>query len=72
MTGTLPVLDDRATSLAGAEPIESPGAARLKSLTEVLAETDDKLRQGHAAGARVWPTGFEALDVALSGGFRSG
>src|SRR5687767_11424562 len=45
---------------------------RLRSLSDVLAETDDKLRSGRAAGARVWPTGFEALDIALSGGFRSG
>ena len=45
---------------------------RLRSLTDVLTETDDKLRSGRSAGARVWPTGFEALDIALSGGFRSG
>src|SRR6478609_8979027 len=45
---------------------------RLRSLTDVLADTDEKLRSGRAAGARVWPTGFEALDVALHGGFRSG
>ena len=45
---------------------------RLRSLTDVLSETDDKLRRGEAAGARVWPTGFDALDVALAGGFRSG
>jgi replicative DNA helicase len=47
-------------------------APRLRSLTDVLADTDAKLRQGQAAGARVWPTGFDALDVALNGGFRSG
>src|SRR6476469_5878791 len=46
--------------------------ARLKSLSEVMSETDEKLRLGHSAGARVWPTGFSALDVALTGGFRSG
>src|SRR6476661_6221897 len=46
--------------------------ARLKSLSEVMSETDEKLRLGHSAGARVWPTGFGALDVALTGGFRSG
>jgi replicative DNA helicase len=45
---------------------------RLRSLSDVLAETDEKLRSGNAAGARVWPTGFEALDVSLNGGFRSG
>jgi len=45
---------------------------RLRSLSDVLADTDEKLRSGRAAGARVWPSGFEALDVALNGGFRSG
>lgn len=47
-------------------------APRLRSLTDVLLETDAKLRQGMSAGARVWPTGFSALDHALAGGFRSG
>jgi replicative DNA helicase len=47
-------------------------APRLRSLTDVLLETDAKLREGLSAGARVWPTGFGALDHALSGGFRSG
>lgn len=47
-------------------------AARLRSLADVLAETDEKLRVGGAAGARVWPTGLDVLDTALSGGFRSG
>ncbi len=54
------------------EPAESRKKGRLRSLGDVLAETDEKLRQGQTAGARVWPTGFEALDVALTGGFRSG
>ena len=48
------------------------GGPRLRSLTDVIVETDQKLRQGQSAAARVWPTGFEALDVALTGGFRSG
>ena len=47
-------------------------APRLRSLSELLAETDAKLSTGLAAGARVWPTGFDSLDVALTGGFRSG
>ncbi|MEO5981656.1 MAG: DnaB-like helicase C-terminal domain-containing protein [Pedococcus sp.] len=59
-----------------AEPALSAPYARtapcLRSLTEVLAETDEKMRTGRAAGARVWPTGFDSLDVALTGGFRSG
>jgi replicative DNA helicase len=74
MTGTLPLVDDR-DALVGAGPDNETGGrapSRLKSLTDVLADTDQKLKHGHAAGARVWPTGFDALDVALSGGFRSG
>src|SRR6478672_2908560 len=65
------------------DPVEAPAppaevappgrkGPRLRSLTEVLTETDEKMRTGRAAGARVWPTGFETLDVALTGGFRSG
>jgi replicative DNA helicase len=74
MTGTLPLVEDR-DALVGAgaaNTVGGPPPARLKSLSEVLSDTDRKLSQGHAAGARVWPTGFDALDVALSGGFRSG
>ena len=54
------------------EPGRARGGPRLRSLSEVLSETDDKLRAGQSAGARLWPSGFDALDVALSGGFRSG
>jgi replicative DNA helicase len=52
--------------------VEERGGPRLRSLTDVILETDAKLRQGQSAAARVWPTGFDALDAALSGGFRSG
>jgi replicative DNA helicase len=45
---------------------------RLQSVTNVLLETDARLRQGQAAGAKLWLTGFHALDKALAGGFRSG
>lgn len=45
---------------------------RLTSLGDLLAETDATLRRGVPAGARVWPTGFDALDHALTGGLRSG
>lgn len=45
---------------------------RLSSLTDLLGETDDALRRGGPAGARVWPTGFPLLDQALTGGLRSG
>lgn len=45
---------------------------RRQTLAEVLSEADDGLRQGRSPAAEVWPTGFDALDRALSGGFRSG
>ena len=45
---------------------------QLRSLAEVLHEANGKLTLGENAGARVWPTGFEMLDVYLSGGLRSG
>jgi replicative DNA helicase len=59
-------------SITGVPEVSSRNTGRLRSLSEVLVETDEKLRLGQTAGARVWPTGFDALDVALSGGFRSG
>ncbi len=59
-------------SITGEPAAESRNKGRLRSLGDVLAETDEKLRQGQTAGARVWPTGFDSLDVALTGGFRSG
>jgi replicative DNA helicase len=42
------------------------------SLGGVMSATDDKLRAGVPAGAKVWATGFEALDQHLTGGIRSG
>jgi len=45
---------------------------RLASVTDVLAETDARLKMGQSAGAKLWLTGFRALDKALEGGFRSG
>jgi len=47
-------------------------ADRLKSLCTVLEETNGRLNVDEDAGAKVWPSGFGALDVALAGGFRSG
>jgi replicative DNA helicase len=47
-------------------------ADRLKTLRIVLEETDGRLSVEGNAGARVWPSGFGALDKALNGGFRSG
>jgi replicative DNA helicase len=45
---------------------------RLQSVSDVLVDTDARLKVGQAAGAKLWLTGFGALDKALSGGFRSG
>jgi replicative DNA helicase len=45
---------------------------RLKTLDTVLEETNGQLNLGEDAGAKVWPSGFGALDAALTGGFRSG
>ena len=47
-------------------------AFRLSRLSDVLAATDSRLRQGEAATMRPWPTGFEPLDGFLSGGLRPG
>jgi replicative DNA helicase len=46
-------------------------ADRLKTLRTVLDETNGRLVDGDP-GARVWPSGFDALDKSLTGGFRSG
>jgi replicative DNA helicase len=45
---------------------------RLSRLSDVLAATDSRLRQGEAATMRPWATGFEPLDGFLSGGLRPG
>jgi replicative DNA helicase len=45
---------------------------RLQSVSSVLDDTDARLKVGRSAGAKLWLTGFNALDKALSGGFRSG
>ena len=71
MSGTQPAVVHTLNGAGGSAPLDRQGP-RLHSLADVIAATDEKLRLGHAAGARVWPTGFEALDLALSGGFRSG
>ncbi|MGH3330156.1 MAG: DnaB-like helicase C-terminal domain-containing protein [Nocardioidaceae bacterium] len=44
----------------------------LQSLTGVLEQSNDRLRAGSHAAARVWSTGFDVLDKSLAGGFRSG
>ncbi|MEW1954215.1 DnaB-like helicase C-terminal domain-containing protein [Terrabacter sp. NPDC080008] len=47
-------------------------AGSLRPLDALLTETDEVLRRGTPAGARVWSTGFPALDTVLTGGLRSG
>src|SRR5450631_1039565 len=47
-------------------------ADRLKTLRTVLDETNGRLNVDGDPGARVWPSGFDALDKSLGGGFRSG
>jgi replicative DNA helicase len=43
----------------------------LEPLSSVLDRADHRVRTGYPA-SRVWPTGFDVLDDALDGGFRSG
>lgn len=52
-----------------ASPIQS---RRRQTLSEVLSEADESMGRGLSPAAAVWPTGFDALDRALAGGFRSG
>ena len=51
---------------------DSSAGNRLSRLSDVLADTDARLRQGEAGALRPWPTGFEPLDGILSGGLRPG
>ncbi len=44
----------------------------LETLSGVLEQADYRVKAGAHAATRVWPTGFDILDVNLSGGFRSG
>ncbi|MGH3509807.1 MAG: DnaB-like helicase C-terminal domain-containing protein [Nocardioidaceae bacterium] len=44
----------------------------LELLKGVLDQADYRVRAGAHPTSRLWPTGFEVLDRALSGGFRSG
>lgn len=55
------------------EPTMDTGvtAGRLQSLHSFLEETNGRLKAGEVAGSKVWPSGFLALDQALTGGFRS-
>ena len=73
MTATVSA-PDHAGEIAGgpAGSAEQPTDPRLKSMATVLADTTAKIKEGRSAGARVWPTGFDALDTSLGGGVRSG
>jgi len=51
---------------------DSTLGGRLARLSDVLTETDERLRRGQAASHRPWPTGFVPLDSYLSGGLRPG
>ena len=44
----------------------------MQSLTDTLDAADYRVQSGRHAVDRVWPTGFDALDEYLTGGFRSG
>ena len=50
----------------------SRATARLKTLRAVVEDTDGVLSVDQEAGAKVWPSGFAALDGVLTGGFRAG
>lgn len=43
----------------------------LRPMTEVIDDADSRLNRNDPA-PRVWPTGFEGLDLALNGGLRPG
>ncbi len=47
-------------------------SSRLARLSDVLEETDARLRRGEAASHAPWGTGFVPLDSYLSGGLRPG
>jgi replicative DNA helicase len=52
--------------------IDDVAGFRLSRLSDVLAATDSRLRQGDAGSIRPWETGFDPLDGFLSGGLRPG
>ena len=44
----------------------------LEPLSAVLEQADRRVQEGAYPASRIWPTGFDPLDQALSGGLRSG
>lgn len=59
------------TDLAAANTSLRSQRLRRRAVSAILEETDENMRRGARAGARVWPTGLDQLDVALGGGMRS-
>ncbi len=45
---------------------------RRRSVTGLLEDTEQAIRDGTRMGTALWPTRFDLLDTALSGGLRSG
>lgn len=45
---------------------------RLRTLADLILESDDELWTGRGVSTAVVPTGMHAIDEALAGGFRSG
>jgi replicative DNA helicase len=55
------------------ETAAQPGPSALTMrISDVLAVTDQRLREGGSAAPRPWATGFSPLDSFLSGGVRPG
>ncbi|HEV7197108.1 MAG TPA: AAA family ATPase, partial [Pedococcus sp.] len=55
------------------ETAAQPGPSALTMrVSDVLARTDQRLREGGSAAPRPWATGFSPLDSFLSGGVRPG
>lgn len=53
-------------------PVDQGEPALTIRISDVLAHTDQRLREGGSAAPRPWATGFTPLDSFLSGGVRPG
>lgn len=53
-------------------PVLPLGLSFPKTLSEVVAEADERILLGQLKGYRPIPTGFDPVDVALGGGLRPG
>ncbi len=54
------------------ELTSQPPGAPITRVSDVLSDTDDRLRAGGSAAPRPWATGFAPLDSFLTGGVRPG